>query len=605
LVRNIDARAKMFDSDCNFTSEARMRAPGHRWSTLILIVTIALTIGCRGSRPFNPLVRVSQKPDSDLPEIEPPQQRLATAKTRNESTPLGTRRADGSPHVTSTGLKESSVAGKTEKDSAAGITEFSLDDRSLQRIATKPPTSKATAQTAAKTSATSSVLSEVDLDSVEPMDAFRDSPPDVQRAALRLAAATLSQQAGKTSQPNSLESELAKNALQQHELADEKKAASEVPPKRIATEPQSEQSSATSTSQASESATSDEKSSAKAGGVDDAAATKSESAVRTISDSVENDPSSVQPASASRSRSDQTNVAQAAGESIEKNSIRSHMEAETKQLSDQKLYGALLKRLETPATGESEKNSIRAQIEAEIDAETKQLSDQTLYGALLKRLATPAAGESEADRSGRLFKLRHLMVLSGDPDAAVEQIEGMSEPEQEYLRHQLLGLWMMIDPQGHPVPSRRFTTALPQIREATKFAAAATDSLDIRSLAFCTEIESYGQIKTFPGNRFDAGQQVILYCEIENFTVKKTDQGFETNLQGSYELYNSENEKVISQVLPADNQVSANYLRDYFIAYQMHLPKQLKPGTYRLQLTMEDIGGKKYGQSSIPLEIVR
>lgn len=197
------------------------------------------------------------------------------------------------------------------------------------------------------------------------------------------------------------------------------------------------------------------------------------------------------------------------------------------------------------------------------------------------------------------------MVLSGDPDAAVEQIEGMSEPEQEYLRHQLLGLWMMIDPQGHPVPSRRFTTALPQIREAAKFAAAATDSLDIRSLAFCTEIESYGQIKTFPGNRFDAGQQVILYCEIENFTVKKTDQGFETNLQGSYELYNSENEKVINQVLPADNQVSTNYLRDYFIAYQMHLPKQLKPGTYRLQLTMEDIGGKKYGQSSIPLEIIR
>ena len=96
---------------------------------------------------------------------------------------------------------------------------------------------------------------------------------------------------------------------------------------------------------------------------------------------------------------------------------------------------------------------------------------------------------------------------------------------------------------------------------------------------------------------------MILYCEVENFAVEKVDTGFQTHLQGSYEVFNSENEKVISQLLPADRQVASKYLRDYFIAYQMHLPKQLTPGTYRLQLTMEDVAGKKYGQASIPLEI--
>jgi hypothetical protein len=44
-------------------------------------------------------------------------------------------------------------------------------------------------------------------------------------------------------------------------------------------------------------------------------------------------------------------------------------------------------------------------------------------------------------------------------------------------------------------------------------------------------------------------------------------------------------------------------LRDYFIAYQMHLPAQLTPGKYRLELTMECAKGKKYGQGSLPLEI--
>ena len=98
---------------------------------------------------------------------------------------------------------------------------------------------------------------------------------------------------------------------------------------------------------------------------------------------------------------------------------------------------------------------------------------------------------------------------------------------------------------------------------------------------------------------------MILYCEIDNFTAKRVDNGFETHLQGSYDIYDSENRKVLSQLLPADQQVSANYLRDYFIAYQMLIPKELPAGTYKLRLTMEDRNGKKYGNADIPFEIAK
>lgn len=235
-----------------------------------------------------------------------------------------------------------------------------------------------------------------------------------------------------------------------------------------------------------------------------------------------------------------------------------------------------------------------------------ELSEDVLYDALAQQLSKAPAGEEPAERTARLIRLRHLLVLSGDPDAAVEKISGLSDSEQEYLRHQLLGLWTIIDPNGHPSsPSRRFTSAVPQIREAAKFAAAATDALEVRALAFCTDIQSYGQFKRFEGNRFDAGQKVILYCEIDNFTAKRVDTGFETHLQGSYDIYDSENRKVLSQLLPGDQQVSNNYLRDYFIAYQMLIPQELPAGTYKLRLTMEDRNGKKYGNSDIPFEIAR
>ena len=239
----------------------------------------------------------------------------------------------------------------------------------------------------------------------------------------------------------------------------------------------------------------------------------------------------------------------------------------------------------------------------------ESLSDSELYDALLKRLGQAEPNESEAQKQRRQIIKRHVMVLSGDPDRAVDKLEGLTTQEQEYLRHQLLGLWTIIDPNGHPVSSRRFSSALPQIRQATEFLAAATDSLDVRALEFCTEIEAYGQVKPFPKRQFDPGQQVILYCEIENFVAKRISdagkEGFETMLQGSYDLLDDSGRRVASQSLPVDKQLSKNKLRDYFIAYQMYLPESLEPGSYRLRLTMEDVHGKKYGQNEIEFAIKR
>lgn len=234
---------------------------------------------------------------------------------------------------------------------------------------------------------------------------------------------------------------------------------------------------------------------------------------------------------------------------------------------------------------------------------TPELSEEELFQQLLSRISQPQPNESPIQRERRQIVTRHLMVLAGDPENAIQALEGLNPSEQQYLKNQLLGLWTLIDPEGHPSSGRRITEALPKFREATRYMAAATDSLALNCLEFCTEIESYGQIKPFEGNRFVAGQQVILYCEIENFAADARNGYFQTQLQGSYDIYDVNGTKVISQLLPVDQQRSRNRLRDYFVAYQMNLPKGLPPGTYRLQLTIEDIVGKKYGQSNIPFEI--
>ncbi len=550
-----------------------MHTRRYQWTIVTLIAATTLAIGCRGARPLGNLVQMSKTPEEvDVPKVEAPQQRLAVNKPQSGrigSLDKISPKSDSNPHV---GLSSSRQA--TDKSSSRRRPTSDTIDVNLatqrkppagQTAATRKEDAKPVAQNIASTSGRITDMTEEEMSK-----AFDDQPEEVKRLAMRQLIASIKASAESTDQPKGVGAAIAGSLDQLPELP-ESSGEPKVPAQRIASnEP--------------------------AG--DSIAAPPEAAAKSKMAEDVDEKLSKIQsgnPATtASISDSPPSNLESVVVQSISDNANEGEVKpVSASRRSDQDPMVTQANVEPTAATAERSSASVTA------------LSDQTLYAELLQRLSKAQPGESEAQRAGRLIKQRHLMVLAGDPDAAVQKIEEMSEQEQEYLRHQLLGLWTMVDPDGHPVPSRRFTTALPQLREATKFAAAATDSLDVRSLAFCTAIESYGQIKTFPGNRFDAGQRVILYCEVENFTVGKTSEGFETHLQGSYDIYNDKNEKVVSQLLPADKQVSANYLRDYFIAYQMHLPQQLTPGTYRLQLTMEDVTGKKYGQASIPLEIAK
>jgi hypothetical protein len=527
--------------------EARMHARRHRWIVLTLISTFAAQAGCRGTRPHDNLVQVTRDQDVVTADVEVPRQRLAVNKPRTgEQSDETGEQSDETGATANRLVSDQTEIGQPSTRPADETVSMQLADH-RQPAATPQSESKTATQTApppARGSLPSDPIAE--MSEQEMAAAFDSQPKYIKELALQQLTAAISRSAERTSQPGSVSAAIANSVDSLPELPAETGEEPKIPAKRIA-----DSSSAHAATEAS---------SAKVSG--DGGSGLESVVVQSITD--QSADKRVQTASASRDTAADSMVTRASGE---------------------------------PTAADAAPDVSKPV--------ASELSDQALYGELLARLSREPVGESEAARNSRVIKQRHLMVLAGNPDAAVEKFDAMSAAEQEYLRHQLLGLWTMVDPQGHPVPSRRFTTALPQMREATKFAAAATDSLDVRSLAFCTAIESYGQIKTFPGNHFDAGQQVILYCEIENFTVENTAEGFQTHLQGSYDIFNADNEKVVSQLLPADKQVSANYLRDYFIAYQMHLPQQLSAGTYRLQLTMEDVSGKKYGQANIPLEIAK
>ncbi len=237
-----------------------------------------------------------------------------------------------------------------------------------------------------------------------------------------------------------------------------------------------------------------------------------------------------------------------------------------------------------------------------------RLAEQTDWQDHIHQAISQLSGADEVaanpEEQMRLAVVKRLLSLSvGDVNSAVERVDGLQPHEQDYFVHQLHALHDAIDPEGNPVLSRRWTLVMLNQRKALGHLSAVSN-LEIHNIALCTEVDSFGVISKFPQYHFRPDQELLLYCELDNFVSEPVKDGFETQLQGSYEIVDSGGRRVADQLLPMDSHVCRNQRRDYFIAYRIYMPQSIEPGRYQLKLTIEDMKGRKFGQSSVDFQVV-
>jgi len=206
-------------------------------------------------------------------------------------------------------------------------------------------------------------------------------------------------------------------------------------------------------------------------------------------------------------------------------------------------------------------------------------------------------------RTNQEISLRMLYVIQRRLEDGTRPIEVLSGSEKDYIAHQMHALYEASNPDAMPVRSRHWSLVMNSQRKATDY-LAANSNLDVRSLAFCTEVERFGVISKFPKYHFQPDQELLLYSEIENVAATEIKgQGFESQLQGSYEILDSQGRKIADQLLPMEPEICQNYRRDYFIVYKIFMPQQIAPGNYQLRLTVEDMKARKFGQNQLDFQI--
>lgn len=202
----------------------------------------------------------------------------------------------------------------------------------------------------------------------------------------------------------------------------------------------------------------------------------------------------------------------------------------------------------------------------------------------------------------RQARLRLLYLAAGRRDDALRPLASVSPAMQDSWSQMLFGLATLIDTERITDPSRRASETRQQlIAAANRLGELAP--LTVRNLSLVKQVKSFGDVVPFEKSEFTPGQEVLLYVELENFKSEETPKGFHTQFRGSYEVFDSRDQRVATQELGKTEETCRNRRRDFFLIYALHLPKRIYSGKHTLKLTIEDLNRQEIGQASLEFTI--
>jgi len=184
--------------------------------------------------------------------------------------------------------------------------------------------------------------------------------------------------------------------------------------------------------------------------------------------------------------------------------------------------------------------------------------------------------------------LRMLYLLSGQPAKSLEPISGLDAADQEFWQQVFWGLSNYFDKTAMADPSDRATQTIAQLRTAVQ-RLKEKSKLELRNVAFCQKISSYGNYERVKRDEFTPGQSVLLYAEVENFKSEATTEGpYRTMLKSTIEIFDSQGGMVVRMPFQAPDDLCASQRRDYYNTYEFAIPQRVGMGPHTLKLTVED-----------------
>jgi hypothetical protein len=132
----------------------------------------------------------------------------------------------------------------------------------------------------------------------------------------------------------------------------------------------------------------------------------------------------------------------------------------------------------------------------------------------------------------------------------------------------------------------------------------AAETLAVNNACFAMRVRGWGAVDRFEHSRFTAGQEVIVYFEIDHLATHESAEGHTTRVDTRLRLVGADGRKVHEWTFEPLEETCRARRRDYFARYVLALPDVAPVGPCRLEISVTDAVGGSTAQATLPLDML-
>ena len=139
---------------------------------------------------------------------------------------------------------------------------------------------------------------------------------------------------------------------------------------------------------------------------------------------------------------------------------------------------------------------------------------------------------------------------------------------------------------------------------AAAVAVAARPTLAVRNACFARKVVAWGDVDRFPAARFQPGQDVIVYFELDELTSGTSPAGHTTCVDTALRLVAADGTQLHAWSFEPLAETRRTPRRDYFARYVVTIPPGMPIGPCRVEVAVTDTLANTTATALLPLEII-
>lgn len=222
--------------------------------------------------------------------------------------------------------------------------------------------------------------------------------------------------------------------------------------------------------------------------------------------------------------------------------------------------------------------------------ETLQATQQEDWPVVIEAFSATLAEAEPAAKPAAEPAAEQAVPAAADPPAApappIPDVAVVPEPATA------------AEPAGEPPAPPAATAPVEPSVAAPEPPVEAAAPLAVRNACFASRVQAWGVVERFATDRFNAGQEVIVYFELDGLTAGESAAGFTTCIDTSLRLVSADGRELHAWKFEPVAETCVARRRDYFARYVVRLPPAA--GECRVEIAVTDTLAGKTATATVP-----